>query len=567
MRPGKNGKPGYGIPLDNLFGRDVEYFVLTSRGKREGQLSPVFSVTDLDTGGTPRVYFMQSGAVTSPQAAKRDPLLRMGGSLTTNTRLYDESEPKSEAFTANGTMRFYKNIYNEKYQFDFDSNFSYMSQVSDSESHVNLSSMKVAYSRGKLKFEAGDLSISGSEFSTSYLSRRGLTAQLENNWLHVSSFLVNSQQKTGFEGFGVPPSGAMFVGAVLGFQKANLFQIRGTFLTGQDNLDSKTVYSSEDLIREGHVMSVTGNLWLFQSKFSLEGEYAHSSFGKGDTEDDLDKNSGDAFKAKASFRAGIFNGSSAFNKIDNNYNSIANLFLQNDREGWTNSLGMNYKSFSANLNYSDMTTNLENEFQPALRTKMVKGDFRWLLGNHFSIGAECGLDNLDYDESTGLQSSDQDMDTLSYAGTIGFVAGANSVTLRVGRKESKNFTSNLDASLTVSLSFGNFMTFGPTFSYQDSDDLRSGSNTRMYNVYLNSQITFIQQVLSLTISGNWSKTDSDLSDSENVNVTTNLNFYMSKIFKQKIQPTLTLTARYQGSTYSGVSNDNLAAIMMLSVSF
>jgi len=567
MQPGKNGKPGYRIQLDTLYGKDLEYFVLTSQGKKQGKLSPVFSVTDLDTGGTPRVYFMQNGAVTSPQAAKRDPFLRMSGSLSTTTRLHDESDTQSDGFTANGNMRFYRNIYNEKYQFDFDSSFSYMSSVSDTESHVNLSSMKVAYTRGKLKFEAGDLSVSGSDFSTSYLNRRGLTAQMENNWLHVSSFLVNSQQKTGFEGFGIPPSGAMFVGAVLGFQKANLFQVRGTFLTGQDNLDSKTVYSSEDLIREGNVMSLAGNLWLFQSKLTLEGEYAHSSFGKGDTEEDLDKYSGDALKAKASFRVGIFNGSSAYNKIDNTYNSIANLFLQNDREGWTNSLGMNYKSFSANLNYNDMTTNLNNEFQPALRTKMVKGDFKWLLGNHFSIGAEYGLDNLDYDESTGLQSSSQDMDTISYAGTIGFVAGANNVTLRVGKKESRNFTSNLDASLTVSLNFGNFMSFSPTFSYQDSDDMRSGSNTKMYNVYLNSQVTFIQQVLSLTISGSWSKTDSDLSDSENINVTTNLNLYMSKFFKQKIQPTLTLTARYQGSTYSGISNDNLAAYMMLSVSF
>jgi len=566
MRPNAEGKPGYRIPLANLYGRDLEYFVLSSKGNRQRVLSPVFSVADLETGETPRVYFQQDG-MTSQPGAKRDPLLRMTASLSTNTRLHDDTDPPPEAFTANGNVRLYRNIVNDKYQFDFDSNFSYMSQVSDTESHVNLSSMVVRYTRGHVKFEAGDLSINHTDFSTSYLSRRGVTAQVENNWFHVSSFVTNSQQKTGFEGFGIPPSGAMLFGAVMGLHKANLFKVRGLFLTGKDNVDSKTVSCSEDVIREGYLMSLSGELNLFKSRMQLNAEYAHSNFGKAGTEEELEKQGGNAYTAGARFNAGILSLNADYKKIDNTYNSIANLFLQNDREGWNSSLGLNIKTFSVNVTYSDQKTYLNSPIQPMLRTKNLMGNLSWLIGNHVRLGAEYGVDNLDYDQSTGLQSGGTDMDTLKYAGTLGLVAGANGITLRVGKTESKTFTSNLDASLAVNISVGRFLTLNPTLSYQNSDNLTDGSTSKMYNFYVNSELTFVPQVFSLSLSGSYSKNDNDVSDSENINATGNLNFYMAKFFKQKIQPTLVFTARYQQSKYGDMTNDNLAFYMQLNVSF
>ncbi|HDP95460.1 MAG TPA: hypothetical protein ENN40_08900 [Candidatus Aminicenantes bacterium] len=567
MRPDSKGMPGYRIPLDNLYGRELEYFVLSSKGKRAGVLSPVFALADLNTGSTPRVYFQQSGVSPSPEEKKRDPLLRMTASASTNTRLYDESEPPAESFTANGNVRLYRNIVKDKYQLDFDSNFSYMSQVSDVESHVNLSSMVVRYNRGDLKLEAGDLSINHTDFSTSYLSRRGISAQLENKWFYAGTFLTNSQQKTGFDGFGIPPSNAMLYGAVLGLHQANLFKVRGLFLSGKDNLDSKTVYFTEDIIREGYLMSLSGELNLLKSRMQLLAEYAHSNFGKAATTAELDKQSGDAYTAGARLNAGVLSVNAEYKKIDNNYNSIANLFLQNDREGWNSMVGLNIKTFSVSIGYNDQKTYVNSPIQPMLRTKNLNGNLSWLIANHIRVGAEYGVDNLDYDQSTGLQAGGTDMDTLRYAATLGFVAGANGITLRVGKTESKTFTSNLDASLSLNLSLGRFLTFNPTLSYQNSDNLTDGSTSRMYNLYLNSELTFIPQVFSLSVSGSYSKNDNDVSDSENISATANLNFYMARFFKQKIQPTLVFTGRFQQSSYGEMTNDNLAFFMQLNVSF
>ncbi|MDY0297046.1 MAG: hypothetical protein RB296_06995 [Acidobacteriota bacterium] len=567
MRPDSQGRPLYRISLKNLYGRELEYFVLSSRGKSRGVLSPVFSVADLNTGATPRVYFQQDGAAPGQEAVKKDPLLRMTASMSTNTRLHDENEPAAKPFTANGNVRFYRNIVKDKYQFDFDSNFSYMSQVTDTESHVNLSSMVVRYKRGNLNLEAGDLSINNTELTTSYLNRRGISASMENKWLHVSSFMTNSQQKTGFDGFGVPPANAMLIGALLGVQKSNLFKVRGLFLTGKDNLDSKTVYYSEDLVREGYLTSLSGELNLLKSRMQLLAEYAHSSFGKAATADELEKQAGEAYTAGARLNAGILSLSADYKSIDNNYNSIANLFLQNDREGWNSNLGLNIKTFSVSIGYNDQKTYVNSPIQPMLRTKNLNSNFSWLIANHIRIGAEYGVDNLDYDQSTGLQTGGTDMDTLRYAATLGLVAGANGITLRVGKTESKTFTSNLDASLSLNLSLGRFLTFNPTLSYQNSDNLSDGSTSKMYNLYLSSELTFIPQVFSLSINGSYSKNDNDVSDSENISATANLNFYMAKFFKQKIQATLVFTGRYNESSYDGVSNDDLAFFMQLNISF
>ena len=567
MNLSPNGGMMYRIPLTNLYGRELEYFILSSRGKKGQALSPVFSVKDLDTGESPRIYFQDIPDPSSPSALPREPLVRMNGSLSTITRIRDKSSSGAKAFSASGNLRLYRNIVKEKYQLDLDSNFVYLSQVQDTESHVNLSSMMVRLKTGEWKVEAGDLSLSNSEFSTSYLSRRGISAEMNGKWFSVGSFLTNSQQKTGFEGFGIPPSGAMLFGAHLGLHSNSRFKIRGLFLTGKDNVDSRTISSSEDVVREGQLMSLSGEMNLFRSRLQVTGEYAHSTFGKAGLEETLEKQEGTAWRADARYNAGILSVGGGYQKIDNYYNSIANLFLQNDREGWKSDVGLNIKSFSMSVNYSDQTTYMNSVIQPALHTKNLSSNFSWMIANLIRIGAEYGVDNLDYDQSTGLQYGGTDMETLRYAVTLGLIAGANGITLRVGKTESKTFTSNLDASLALNLRFGQFMTLNPTVSYQSTDNLSDGTNSKIYNLYLNSELTFIQQVLTLTLSGSYSRNDNGVSDSQMIQASGNINFYMAKIFKNKVQPTLVLVSRYQESQYGDMKDDNLAFYLQFNVSF
>ena len=314
-------------------------------------------------------------------------------------------------------------------------------------------------------------------------------------------------------------------------------------------------------------MSVSGEMNLLRSRLQVTGEYAHSTFGKAGLEETLEKQGGTAWKADARYNAGILSVGGGYQKIDNYYNSIANLFLQNDREGWKSDVGLNIKSFSMSVNYSDQTTYMNSVIQPTLHTKNLSSNFSWMIANLIRIGAEYGVDNLDYDQSTGLQYGGTDMDTLRYAVTFGVIAGANGITLRVGKTESKTFTSNLDASLALNLRFGQFLSLNPTISYQSTDNLSDGTNSKIYNLYLNSELAFIPQVLTLTLSGSYSKNDNGVSDSQMIQASGNINFYMAKIFKNKVQPTLVLVSRYQESQYGDMKDDNLAFYLQFNVSF
>jgi hypothetical protein len=497
----------------------------------------------------------------------REKIVKLSMDLSTTSRLSDNSKYPNKKFKASSDFRVYRNIYREKYQFDFDSNFSYMNEPMDSESKVNLTSMMVRYKKGVHKIEAGDVSISNTDFTTSYMNRRGFNYTLDSKNFYFNTFFTNSQQKKGFDGFGIPSSDANIFGTVIGYKRGYNFEIKGLFMTGTDNLESKTISYTGDQFREGSMFSVWSNLHLFRNHLNINGEYAKSNFGKGSDEENIEKVSDTAYKANMSFNYKILSGNVGYKKIGSHFNSIANLFMQNDREGLNSGLTVAIKSFSLTVSYSNLNTYMDSKVQPMLNTKNLTTTLSWRLGTHIKLGADYGNNNLDYDQATGLQSSGTGMNTVNYGGSLGFIAGLNGINFRIGKTESKTYSSNLTGSVGINIKLGNIFTFNPSINYQERKNFSDNSVSKNYSAYVSSEIYFIPQVLSVSFTGSYSKSEGKTSNSTNISAGGNLNFNMAKIFKNVVQPSLSLKTKYVSQEYSGTKTDSFSAYLQANLSF
>ncbi|MCK5004292.1 MAG: hypothetical protein KAS21_04350, partial [Candidatus Aminicenantes bacterium] len=296
MKVNSKGEIYYKLPVENLYGKNLEYFIFEKDRRKENPLSPVFTITNFTKKESPDIYFLNTGS-GSATPKKKNPFLKISPSYSSTTRIHDNSDYPGAAFSNNGNIRLYRNIYDNEYQFDFESNFTYLDQIGPDESHINLSSMIIRFKKGNHKFELGDVSINHTDFSTSYLSRRGLNYEMTGNKLYLNLFSTNSQQKTGFEGFGIPLPDANLFGAATGYKQGQKFQVKTVFITGTDKTDSKTMYSNDDPYREGNLISLWGELKLLKNSLTLNAEYAQSNFGKGENSSDISKEKDNAWKA------------------------------------------------------------------------------------------------------------------------------------------------------------------------------------------------------------------------------------------------------------------------------
>ncbi|MBN2346261.1 MAG: hypothetical protein JXO51_07700 [Candidatus Aminicenantes bacterium] len=567
MRADASGMISYLLETENLYGRHIEYYVVEERAEGEAVVSLTHTIGDFTHRDSPEIYF-QDGGQPSASARKREPFLNASGSLSTSTKISDNSEYPGQNYTANGNLRIYRNITDNEYQFDFDTNFNHVDpRNQDSESRINLSSMMIRFKRGSLQFEVGDVAVNETEYTTSYLNRRGLRFEVSDQNLYVNAFYTNSQQKTGFDGYGIPDSKAGIYGTVLGFNLKNTAKLRGMFMAGKDNLDSKTLYSSENPNREGNIFSLWGEVNLLRNRLQLSGEVSSCQFGAAQLEEELEKEGDTAWKAGLKYNQGIVSFTADYEDIGDHFNSIANLFLQNDRKGFNTTLGLNIKAFSWNASYLDKKNYIHSLLQDALHQRRASTSFNWGIDRHFRLGAEVALDNLDYDSSTGLQTSSSDMSTYTYSGSLGYIAGSTGVNLQLGNTRSVNFSSNLNASLGLNLRFGKFMTLNPTFSFQENKNLADGGKSTVANIYLNSEVTFIPEYCSLTVSASYMNNEGEYSTSSSWSAGANLNFFMAKLFKEKVRPSLSLKSLFQGANYGETKTDSAIFSLQADIAF
>ena len=567
MHANSSGMACHQIFTENLYGKNIEYFIVEKNENGTESVSLTHTISNFTQKESPDIYFQNDDSM-APQIRKREPILNVNGSLSTSTKISDNSEYPGQNYTANGNLRIFRNISKNGYQFDFDTSFAHIDpRNQETESLINLSSMMIRLKKGEMQLEVGDVSVNETEFTTSYLSRRGLRFELNGKTLYLNSFYTNSQQKTGFDGYGIPEANAGIFGATAGFNLKSILKIRGIFMTGKDNLDSKTVYSTENPFREGEIFSLWGEMNMLKNRLQVSGEISSSNYGSAQEIKELQKESDTAWKAGIKYNHGILSFSTDYEDIGGHFNSIANLFLQNDREGLSSSIGLNIKRFSWNISYLEKINYIQNPLQDMLHQKRAGTSLNWGIGNHFRIGGDVSRDNLDYDSSTGLQTSSSDMSTNNYTASIGYMAGSNGINLNLGKTESVNFTSNLNAALALNLRFGQFMTLNPTLSYQSNENLADGSTSTIYNFYLNSEITFIPQYFTLTLSASYMNNESEFNKSSNWTAGANLNFFMAQIFNNKVRPSLSIKSQFQGAKYGDIESNSAIFSLQADIAF
>lgn len=566
MKISSKGEIYYKLPVENLYGKNLEYFIFEKNREKENPLSPVFTITNFTKRESPEIYFLntQSG---SAAPKKRNPLLKVSPSYTSSTRLYDNSAYPGKSFSNSGNIRLYRNIYDNEYQFDFDSTFSYMDQIGPDESHINLSSMIIRFKKGNHKFEAGDVSINHTDFSTSYLSRRGLNYEMTGNKVYLNLFSINSQQKTGFEGFGLPAPNANLFGAATGYKASQNFQVKTVFITGKDKTDSKTMYSNDDPYREGDLISIWSELKLLKSSLTLNAEFAQSNFGKGEDSGDINKEKDSAWKAGFNYYKGKISANGTYRKIGANYHSIANLMMLNDREGLSTMVGLNLNKVTWNINYRDEKNYLRSTEYNMERTKEIRTDVTWTIGNHFSLLGNFGRNNLNYDESTGLSNSGSAMNTSTFGTSLRYYSGSNSITLGISKVDSEKFTSKLSTNLSMSFAIGKFLSLSPSASYTETDNIVDNTVSKMFNATLNSEFKFIPDIFTMIIYSSYYSSESAFSDSKTFSTDLSLNFFMAKLFKNKVTPSLSLKAAYKKDENGGISTDSTSLYLKADIAF
>lgn len=553
------------IETESLIGKSLEYYIQVDEDGG-ASVSPRFTI-DLN--------FLHPADTTTqeeppPPPPPSSPFLRIGATLSGDFFIGEGGSQESQVVNKvdiNGNIRIYRNITDGDTQIDLDTTFSYMKNHPENDKAINLQTMIIRFRNKNHLFEMGDMNINFSEYSASYLNRRGLQYAFSNQTLNLGVFWANSQQKTGFNGLGFPPAKGMLLGASAGCNLNQRVILQGVFITGKDDQSSKTLYSYDDAYREGYISSLNGTIHLFPGHWSLDGEFAASKFGTAASEDELDKETDTAWKAGTTVTLGPVNGRLQYQQLGENFNSIANLFLQNDREGLLGSLSVSHGSFSLNLSYLDQQTYIHHPTQPSQHNRNLGTQLNWLIANHFNIGGEFALDNLEYDASTGLQTGGQDMKTLRGAVFVGFVAGANSITFRAGKTESETFTSNLDASIAVNLRIGRFFSVSPSVSFQRTTNLSDDSNSDILSLYTSGELSLVPEVATITFTGTFSKSENPYADSETLSLGVNANLFLAKLFKNKVQPSVSLRSQYQKGTYDSLSSDAWTVFLHADLAF
>lgn len=551
------------IETETLFGERLEYYI-QPEGDSGANLSPLFSLdlSFLNTASMPDE--------APPPPPPSSPFLRIGATLSGDFFLTEGGSQESQVVNKvdiNGNFRIYRNITDGDTQVDLDATLSYLTNHAENEPALNLQTMIIRFKNNNHLFEMGDLTLNYSEHSAAYLNRRGLQYGYTSQSLNFGAFWANAQQKTGFNGLGFPPAKGMLMGASAGVNLAQRILLQGVFITGKDDQTSKTLYNSEDAYREGHLISFFSTIHVIPGRWSLDGEYSSSSFGTAASDDDLVKEPDTAWKAGTSLNLGPVSGRIQYQELGQNFNSIANQFLQNDRRGLMGSLAVNQGSFSLNISYQDQQTFMHHPTQPSQHSRNLGTQLNWLIANHFNLGGEFALDNLEYDASTGLHTGGEGMKTIRGALFVGYVSGANSITFRAGKTESQTFTSNLDASVAVNLRFGNVFTLAPTVSFQRTQNLSDESNSDILSLFATGELSFIPNLATISFTGSYSQSKNPYADSDSMSLGANANLYLASLFNNKIQPAISLRGQYQKGTYNTISSDYWTLFLHADLSF
>jgi predicted porin len=425
------------------------------------------------------------------------------------------------------------------FQFNFDSNSSYSSHPLEGDQNLYLTDLTLSLSGKNHTLRIGDVSISESKFTISGLTRRGLGYTFDDEHLYFHIFDISPQQERGWGRF-IPKPDLSFYGGALGYSFFDeKFSLKGVYLAGRDDpTQGKNVAGSFLTSTEGNGIALIPEVKFFQDKLHLIGELAQSSYDD-NLEDEEGKKKDRAWSLGSTISYGVFKLGGIYKWIGKDFNSVGNQFdslFTNDRKGYDASLQLSLGRIGLNLSYKNEEDNVNKD--PTYLTSYDESGnatLSWDVSDKFSL-------SLGYGESKQETFSDQNreilfQDSLTKDSSLGLnflISPQASVNLSVinsdlsSTTDSSRDSSTVTANLGGSLRLGKILFLSPNLSYSSSRSEVVPIETKTYNSFLSGELAIIPELLSISISGSFTRTEAgpENTTTDYTNISASLNWYV-----------------------------------------
>jgi len=557
-------------------GTRLEYYA-AMRGPSGRVLFPAGAPKEylsLDLGGAAASAEAPSPAPAPPPKAPTHGPVYLDATLS--DRVYRNGEsPGEKSFLASGQLRYALAQDEGDRHLKLNARLVYANQPAPNQPSWSLGEIQVSLAKGPHMLQAGDINAQESEFTLGGGGRRGLDYSYTGE-TRAHLFALNTERQTGMRGLLWPVAGSEVYGGALGYAWwGDRLKARLVLLSGRDDpATAANVAVTTPLVREGSTGALLLDGRFLENRFSLGGEYARSSYTP--SADSQAKDSDQAWRVSALWNQGPFSAHAGYRDVGREFGTVGVAFFVGDRRVFDSSVGLNYAGWGISATALDERTN---------PTGQPGSSEAWSQTQGFDLRVSL-LPNLSW--RTGLRHARQE---------VGF---ASTPIIPFSNSERMGLSSGLDwilqprSSLTFNAQFDRLRATGATDSTGSSTTLSLGGclvpaewaklspslswsrtvsdpgalTTKVANLFLNAEFTFVPKVLALLLNGGESR--SSLPGGEDLRSSTaeaSMVFTLDPYLHGWARGSLAAKGRYVHTPFPAASLEDRRGLLILNLSF
>jgi hypothetical protein len=427
---------------------------------------------------------------------------------------HQDSVPGEQRLSASGQMElgFVRETADDR--LSVDARLAYSNQPYGDQSRAYLAGLQADYARKNNRVRVGDMVVQESEFTVAGSGRRGTDYTYDDQKLYVHAFSVNTQQLPGLQGAAWPHSDTRLYGGALGYQFLDgHWNWKLVCLDGKDDLSQAvnggSVASAKP--REGTTVALVQEAVLFQDRLNLSGEYARSRVDQ-DTSDSHGTVADHAWRVTGAYAQGIFTGRLSYRRIGKDFDTLGQTGFVGDRVSADGSASVALKDWTINLTALDETNNPSgSELDPKARNQAQTLDARWSFSPvataRFGVSRGHQESGTAANPQVPFSNSDRKGGLLGLDLTLGPRATLTA-TYQLDQLESSDGTQGrsetelLGGTFTLSPRFR----VSPSLTWSRTQSEPNNQVTRVFSAFLNTDMTFIPDALTFTMTGGYSRT-------------------------------------------------------------
>ncbi|MHC1696627.1 MAG: hypothetical protein AB9919_00890 [Geobacteraceae bacterium] len=397
----------------------------------------------------------------------------------------------------------------------------------------------------------GDVSVTETP-NTISLSRKGGLFQLDYDILQFRFFNLRTQQGIGLDGglgFGGSTEDHIFGGSAGMKLFDKRMEFKTIYLTGGGSDSSAAISSTLPGIKRGQLLGFVLNSDFFESKMMTEFEADFSWFDP-DSSDEEGKSSDRAYLARISGLLGPYNYDGKYEYFGTNFGTIGNLGTLTDKEGVSLSQGLSLSEHNFLVNLSRDNDNVSGDDRFAQVVNYAGGinySCNMIQNLPISLGYQRALQESRH-EPAGMPQVDTMTDSVS--ANVSYTLDKLLLSLTAQYTVLNDRTAANFDSITRTVSFSPSynlpaLSVSPMFSW-NATKAPAGFWTDSYTAGLNLFTKFFSDQLSFDTGSIYTlvKAGDHSVDTRQINVTANLSYVMKQLFKDIINPALTLRSSY-----------------------